>query len=108
MTEELTPRMVEQAARRLRALGEENRIRLLLRLKQGPGNVTELARETGLSHAGASKHLGVLAAAGIVEPHREGPAQVYAIVDESVFEICDLVCSGVRRHLEQLGASLGG
>ncbi len=106
MARELTPQMTQYAARWLRALGEENRIRLLLRLKQDPANVTTLARELGLSHASTSKHLNVLAANGIVEARREGPAHVYAIADNSVFDICDIVCSGVRRHHERLGAAL--
>ena len=106
MTLAINSPMIQQAARWLRALGEENRIRLLLRLQEGPANVTTLAADLGLSHASASKHLNVLAAHGIVEARREGPAHVYAIADRSVFEICDIVCAGVRRHHERLGEAL--
>ena len=53
---ELLPRMVQ----RLAALADETRIRLLLRLKEGPANVTALTAEMDVAQASVSKHLAVL------------------------------------------------
>jgi DNA-binding transcriptional ArsR family regulator len=94
--EELIPRIVE----RLAALADESRIRLLLRLKHGQCNVGTLTAEVGISQASVSKHLAVLRRVGLIDVERRGTQAIYRIRDESVFEMCQLVCNGVVRHLE--------
>jgi hypothetical protein len=39
---------------------------------------------------------------------KEGTAVRNAIADESVFEICELVCGGLRTRLEELAGILDG
>ncbi|TAJ70121.1 MAG: ArsR family transcriptional regulator [Phenylobacterium sp.] len=57
----------EAPAELLRALADPIRRRLLERLVSGPSSAGELARRLGLPRVNISHHLGVLAAAGLVE-----------------------------------------
>jgi ArsR family transcriptional regulator len=95
------PELIGQVVKRLRALADENRIRLLLRLRQGECNVSTLTDDLSLGQASVSKHLAVLRNVGLVEVTRQGTQAIYRVRDESVFELCELVCSGVVRHLRQ-------
>ena len=60
------------------------------------------------SQQNVSKHLGVLLGAGIVTRSRDGNFVRYAIADNSVFDLCETVCGGVRRRLDDLNAVLEG
>ena len=99
--------LVELIAQRFRVLGEPMRIRLLDRLRGGPATVQELRDALGASQQNVSKHLSVLLGAGLVSRTKQGNFAHYAIADEEVFELCERVCGGLQRQLEQLEAALG-
>jgi ArsR family transcriptional regulator len=107
MNEQMNSQLVSKVAERLRALADENRLRLLMRLRERPANVTTLSEELEIGQASVSKHLGVLRQVGVVESHRQGTQAIYQVHDESIFELCDLVCDGVVRHLKQEHAAAG-
>ena len=101
--------LVELIAHRFRVLGEPARIKLLDALRSGPATVGELAYTAGnpfhtMSQQNTSKHLGLLATAGIVERTRAGNSVVYAIGDPTVFALCDLVCGALRNRVTALQA----
>lgn len=98
--------VVDLVAHRFRVLGEPARIRLLEALRSGPAGVSELGARVGLSQQNASKHLGVLAGAGLVERTRAGNTVLYAIADPTVFTLCELVCDALRDRLTALQAAL--
>ncbi len=98
--------LVELIAQRFRVLGEPMRIKLLDRLRAEPATVSELQEALGASQQNVSKHLGILAAAGMVTRTKAGTRAVYAVSDPSVFELCEQVCSGARRQVAQLDAIL--
>jgi DNA-binding transcriptional ArsR family regulator len=100
--------LVELIARRFRVLGEPMRIKLLDRLRDGAASVAELQEATGASQQNISKHLGVLLQAGVVVRRKEGNFSRYEIADDSVFELCEQVCGGLRRQLDEIEALLGG
>jgi DNA-binding transcriptional ArsR family regulator len=104
----LSGELVEQIAQRFRVLGEPMRIRILDLLRDGETSVQELTDALGTTQQNVSKHLGVLHAAGIVSRRRDGNRALYAISDESVFELCDAVCGGIRRRVAELDALLAG
>jgi DNA-binding transcriptional ArsR family regulator len=64
----------------LRAVGEETRLRALRLLAEAPRSTRELAPLLDISEAGLSKHLRLLADAGVLESHREGYYIVYELV----------------------------
>ena len=103
----LPPALVELIAQRFRVIGEPMRIRLLDALRDGPLTVNELTHALGASQQNVSKHIGVLAQAGIVGRERDGNHVRCSIADESVFELCELVCGGLRQHVAELGELLG-
>ena len=104
----LPPPLVDRIARRFRVLGEPMRIRLLDRLRDGESTVQELTDALGTSQQNVSKHLGVLHSEGVVSRRRDGAHVLYAIADDSVFEICETVCGGLRRQVAELDELLLG
>jgi DNA-binding transcriptional ArsR family regulator len=97
----MTPEMISRVAARFRALADETRIRILLRLREGEANVSALAAGLGIGQASMSKHLALLRDEGLLELRREGNQAFYTIRDRDLFELCALVCDGVRRHAEE-------
>jgi DNA-binding transcriptional ArsR family regulator len=98
--------LVGLIAERFRVLGEPNRLRLLDRLRERPATVGELQGALGASQQNVSRHLGILLAAGLVSRTKQGTSALYAIADDSVFELCDQVCGGLRRQLADLDVLL--
>ena len=62
----------------------------------------ELQQATGASQQNVSKHLGLLLRSGLVSRSKEGNFSLYEIADEGVFELCEQVCGGLRRQLDEL------
>jgi len=104
----LPNQLVELIADRFRVLAEPMRIRLLDALREAPATVQDLQRATGASQQNVSKHLGVLLRDGLVSRRKEGNFAVYSIADEGVFELCEQVCGGLRRQLDELDTLLAG
>ena len=62
------------------ALGDPTRLALLQRLsKGGPASISVLADDFETTRQGVTKHLQVLAAAGIIDGERRGREHVFAI-----------------------------
>jgi DNA-binding transcriptional ArsR family regulator len=97
--------LIELAAERFRLLSDPTRLRLLNELdahdELAVGELAERA-EVGLSNT--SKHLHQLEREGIVAKRREGTTILYRIADPSIEQLCDLVCSGLRRRFTRLAA----
>jgi DNA-binding transcriptional ArsR family regulator len=100
--------LVELIAGRFRVIGEPMRIRLLDALRDGPLTIQELTEALGASQQNVSKHIGVLAQAGIVARKKDGNRVRCSIADESIFELCELVCGGLRQQVAELDQLLAG
>ncbi len=100
--------LIELIARRFRVIGEPMRIKLLDSLREREASVSELREATGASQQNVSKHLGVLAQAGIVGREKDGTRVRCFIADDSVFELCELVCGGLRQQVTELDELLSG
>ena len=100
--------LVELIAQRLRVIGEPMRIRLLDTLRDGPRTINELADAVGGTQQNVSKHVAVLAQAGIIGRKKVGNHVRCHIVDQTVFELCELVCGGLRRQVAELDQLLAG
>lgn len=62
------------------ALGDETRLSLLQRLSQsGPASISTLAGDRHVTRQGITKHLQVLAAAGVIDGRRAGREHVWAM-----------------------------
>jgi DNA-binding transcriptional ArsR family regulator len=100
--------LVELVARRFRAVGEPLRIRLLDELRGSEATVNDLADAVGASQQNVSKHLAVLAEAGILGRRKEGTHVYYRIADEGVLDLCEEVCGSVQQRLQTLAVLVGG
>ena len=76
------------------ALGDETRLRLLARLSQGPLSISGLTAGTSITRQGVTKHLRVLAGAGLVRGSRRGKESVWRLERRRLEE--------ARRSLEQI------
>jgi DNA-binding transcriptional ArsR family regulator len=104
---EMTPGALAQLASYFKVLSEVNRLQVLCCLKSGSKNVTEIIAETGLGQANVSKHLKILAQAGIVSRQPVGISAYYEIVDPLIFNLCELVCDRLSTRLEEQSQQLG-
>jgi DNA-binding transcriptional ArsR family regulator len=100
--------LVELIAQRFRVIGEPMRIRLLDALRDGPRTINELTEALGASQQNVSKHVGVLAQAGIVAREKDGNRVRCSIADDTIFELCELVCGGLRQRVSELDQLLAG
>jgi DNA-binding transcriptional ArsR family regulator len=73
-------RRLASAALLFAALGDPTRLTLLQRLSDGgPASISTLANTFAISRQGVTKHLHVLAAAGIIDGSRQGREQVWTM-----------------------------
>ena len=61
------------------ALSDPTRNRIFERLRDGPSDVTSLARGLPISRPAVSQHLQILKAAGLVADHPHGARRIYRI-----------------------------
>ena len=90
---------LRKVAERFKALSEPTRLRLLYALMDGEKTVSELVVETGSVQANVSKHLSILLDDGVLGRRKQGTSAYYHIADESIFELCDLVCGSIHDRL---------
>lgn len=87
-------------ATRFKVLSEPLRLRILNTLQEGEKSVTELTELVEASQPNVSKHLKILQEAGILRREQNGNAVYYSIADESIFDLCELVCNSLQKRLE--------
>lgn len=93
MSTQRVERKVAGAAVLFAALGDPTRLVLLQRLsREGPASISVLADRFQTTRQGVTKHLHVLAAAGIIDGERRGREHVWAINPGRLAE--------AQRHLE--------
>ena len=73
------PQAAQECARKLQAIAEMNRIRIIDCLRTGSKNVTQLATLLEVEIVNVSHHLGVLKAAGLVEDKKDGRFVIYSL-----------------------------
>src|SRR5581483_12348868 len=104
----LPDELAELIAARFKLLAEPTRIKLLDRLRTGEATVQQLADTVGTTQQNASKHLAVLAAAGVVGRRKQGNFVYYRVVDDGIWQLCHDVCGSVERRLGELRELLAG
>lgn len=92
----MTPELLALVAERFKVVADEARLSLLNALRAGERTVSELVQDTGLNQANVSKHLAHLHDHGFVSRRKEGLFVYYAIADKRVFQLCDIMCAGLR------------
>jgi ArsR family transcriptional regulator len=100
MAKVLPPQTVELIAERFRALGEPVRLQILMALRDGERNVSDLVELQHTSQANISKHLQVLTACGFLKRRKQGLNVIYGIADPAIFNMCDTVCGTIKKQLD--------
>ncbi len=110
----MTKTTLDHTLRVFRAVGEETRLRIMVLLSRGELTVTELTQILGQSQPRVSRHIKILADAGVVERYpegawvfyrlREGPADVPALSDTLTVlkQLPDLILARDTERLEQV------
>ena len=80
-----------EAARLMRALGNEDRLLLLCQLSQGELCVGDLEEKTGIHQPTLSQQLGVLRAEGLAETRREGKQIFYSIASSEALAVLQVL-----------------
>jgi ArsR family transcriptional regulator len=73
---------VRPLTRLFRALGDETRLRIVALLSHGELCVCHIETALDLNQSTASRHLGILKSAGIVDSRREGTWVYYALTEQ--------------------------
>ena len=68
-----------ECARRLKALADSERLKIIQLLQGGPKNVSTISELLGDDIANVSHHLGVLRHAGLVRDEKQGKFVVYSL-----------------------------
>jgi len=66
----------------MKALGEENRLRILRMLLKKQCSVNEIAETLGITQYNVSKHLRVLSEAGLLDKEKQGQQRLYALASD--------------------------
>ncbi len=104
MLARLSPEALQLVAEFFKVLSEASRLQIVCTLRQGSKNVSQIIEATGLGQANVSKHLKILAQAGIVTREQQGVCVFYRIVNPFVFDLCELVCNSLSLQIQQQAA----
>ena len=84
---------LEQIAGRFKMLGEPMRLKILQAVCKEPRTVNDIVAAVGATQANVSKHLALLAAAGILTRKKAGQCVYYGMKDQLTVKMCELVRS---------------
>src|SRR5258708_25119474 len=87
----LSNSQLDQVALRFRVLGEPMRLRILRAVCRRPLTVNEIVKTVGAAQANVSKHLSLLAGAGILARRKDGQSVYYGMKDQLAVKLCALV-----------------
>ena len=101
-----TPELLSLVAARFGALAEPARLLILHALEDGERTVSGLVADTGLAQGNLSKHLQQLHASGFVSRRKEGLFVHYALADDDVLVLCELMCGRLESDVAATRAAL--
>src|ERR1039458_10143144 len=87
----LTADELERGAGRFKMLGEPIRLKIFQAVGRGPRSVNDIVAAAGSTQANVSKHLALLAAAGILQREKNGQCVYYGVKDQLAIKMCELV-----------------
>jgi ArsR family transcriptional regulator, lead/cadmium/zinc/bismuth-responsive transcriptional repressor len=102
-----TRAQIEVAAEMFRALGDPERVRLLLRLAEGEACVSELAQYEGEKITTVSARLKILSAVRLVSRRREAKHVFYALADGHVLPLIRNAIDHAAESRTAVSADLG-
>ncbi len=101
MTAPIPDEFLDLMAGKFRMLADPTRLAILRTLMGGERNVTQVVEETRRNQANVSKHLKMLAVAGLVGRRKEGLQVFYKLDDPLVERLCRLVCETIVEEAQE-------
>ena|SRR6185369_13402232 len=87
----LTDQELAGIARHFKLLGEPMRLKILQAVCRRPLTVSDIVAATGATQANVSKHLALLASAGILTREKSGQCVYYGLKDPLTVKLCEWV-----------------
>ncbi|MBS1804625.1 MAG: winged helix-turn-helix transcriptional regulator [Acidobacteria bacterium] len=87
----LSDRQLDRVAQQFKLLGEPMRLKILQTICRKPLTVNEIVEATEANQSNISKHLSLLAYAGIITRRKEGQFVYYSLTDPMTLKLCELV-----------------
>ncbi|MGD0740001.1 MAG: metalloregulator ArsR/SmtB family transcription factor [Terracidiphilus sp.] len=88
---DLTDAELDKVAGQFRLLGEPMRLKILQALCAKPLTVGEIVEATGATQSNISKHLSLLASAGVITRQKDGQFVYYGMSNPLTMKLCELV-----------------
>lgn len=104
---EMSPEVVGFVAQRFKVLSESLRLQILQHLEKGEASVSEITQAVASTQPNVSKHLRILQDGGLVARRQEGNTVFYRIADDSVFELCRVVCGSLKEKFARQRSVFG-
>ena len=105
--QKMSAEAVSLVAARFKVLSEPLRLQILQYLENGESSVTNVTKAVNSTQPNVSKHLKILQDEGFVAKRQEGNTVFYKIADESIFELCDVVCGSLKERFSEKSAIFG-
>jgi len=90
-SENLTDAELDRVAQQFRVLGEPMRLKILQVICAKPLTVTEIVNATGATQSNVSRHLALLASAGVITRQKDAQFVYYKLSDPLTMRLCELV-----------------
>jgi DNA-binding transcriptional ArsR family regulator len=103
----LSEAFLDIVARRLQAVAEPNRIRILKMLEQHEATVQDLTDGLATTHQNVSRHLAVLYQSGMVSRRKDGRTVWYSLADFTALRLVEQAAESASGFVEEL-ASIAG
>ena len=87
----LSDSQLEKVAGQFRLLAEPMRLKILQALCARPLTVGEIVEATGATQSNVSKHLALLALAGVITRQKDGQFVYYGMSNPLTMKLCELV-----------------
>lgn len=95
---EMSTEALQLVAARFKTLADPMRLRILQTLEAGELSVSAITEAVESTQPNISKHLRILQETGLLARRQEGNTVYYSIADDSVFQLCDVVCSSLQER----------
>ena len=87
----LSDEELNRVALHFRVLGEPMRLKILQAVCREPRTVNDIVAAVGATQANVSKHLALLAGAGVLTREKSGQCVYYGMKDQLAVKMCELV-----------------
>ena len=98
-TRDLNDSELQKVADQFRLLGEPMRLKILQALCARPLAVGEIVAATGATQSNISKHLALMASAGIIKRQKDGQFVYYGMSNPLTMKLCELVHNELLNQL---------